>query len=108
MVICQRLPVLTLLYLEILYGFFEAPPLIVMPKLGFLKVGEQLEEQAGQGLPGPHLDFSSFQQCPLSGRSFREEQCSSFNSRVYNGRTFHWKPLYPGKQVVLFGLCSTK
>uniref|UniRef100_A0A670YTZ3 ADAMTS like 2 n=1 Tax=Pseudonaja textilis TaxID=8673 RepID=A0A670YTZ3_PSETE len=39
------------------------------------------------------------QQCPPSGRSFREEQCSSFNSRVYNGRTFHWKPLYPDDYV---------
>ncbi|XP_039220082.1 ADAMTS-like protein 2 isoform X2 [Crotalus tigris] len=70
-----------------------------MPKLGFLKAGGQLEEQAGQGLPGLHLDFSFFQQCPPSGRSFREEQCSSFNSRVYNGRTFHWKPLYPDDYV---------
>ncbi|KAG8142141.1 hypothetical protein E2320_006761, partial [Naja naja] len=39
------------------------------------------------------------QQCPPSGRSFREEQCSSFNSRVYNGCTFHWKPLYPDDYV---------
>uniref|UniRef100_A0A673W6A6 ADAMTS like 2 n=1 Tax=Salmo trutta TaxID=8032 RepID=A0A673W6A6_SALTR len=33
--------------------------------------------------------------CPPSGRSFREEQCWSFNSQVYNGRNYHWKPLYP-------------
>lgn len=38
------------------------------------------------------------QPCPPSGRSFREEQCSSFNSRVYNGWTYQWKPLYPGKE----------
>ncbi|XP_029058320.1 ADAMTS-like protein 2 isoform X4 [Monodon monoceros] len=36
------------------------------------------------------------QECPPDGRSFREEQCISFNSRVYNGRTHQWKPLYPG------------
>ncbi|KAJ7308118.1 hypothetical protein JRQ81_008628 [Phrynocephalus forsythii] len=39
------------------------------------------------------------QQCPPSGRSFREEQCSSFNSRVYNGWTYQWKPLYPDDYV---------
>ncbi|XP_059266382.1 ADAMTS-like protein 2 isoform X4 [Mustela nigripes] len=36
------------------------------------------------------------QDCPPDGRSFREEQCISFNSRVYDGRTHQWKPLYPG------------
>ena len=36
------------------------------------------------------------QECPPDGRSFREEQCISFNSRVYDGRTHQWKPLYPG------------
>lgn len=43
----------------------------------------------------PSLSLSS-QECPPDGRSFREEQCISFNSRVYNGRTHQWKPLYPG------------
>ncbi|XP_053137674.1 ADAMTS-like protein 2 isoform X2 [Hemicordylus capensis] len=38
-------------------------------------------------------------QCPLNGRSFREEQCTSFNSHVYNGRTYQWKPLYPDDYV---------
>ncbi|XP_042333762.1 ADAMTS-like protein 2 isoform X2 [Sceloporus undulatus] len=38
-------------------------------------------------------------QCPPNGRSFREEQCSSFNSHVYNGRTYQWKPLYPDDYV---------
>lgn len=38
------------------------------------------------------------QECPPDGRSFREEQCISFNSQVYNGRTHRWKPLYPGTQ----------
>uniref|UniRef100_A0A8C7W277 ADAMTS-like 2 n=1 Tax=Oncorhynchus mykiss TaxID=8022 RepID=A0A8C7W277_ONCMY len=37
--------------------------------------------------------------CPSSGRSFREEQCWSFNSQVYNGRNYHWKPLYPDDYV---------
>lgn len=37
-----------------------------------------------------------FQECPPDGRSFREEQCVSFNSRVYDGRAYQWKPLYPG------------
>lgn len=46
-----------------------------------------------QSLP-PCLPAS--QECPPDGRSFREEQCISFNSRVYNGRTHQWKPLYPG------------
>lgn len=35
------------------------------------------------------------QECPPDGRSFREEQCVSFNSRVYDGRAYQWKPLYP-------------
>lgn len=39
------------------------------------------------------------QECPANGRSFREEQCSSFNSHVYNGRTYQWKPLYPGNKT---------
>uniref|UniRef100_A0A8D0MY48 PLAC domain-containing protein n=1 Tax=Sus scrofa TaxID=9823 RepID=A0A8D0MY48_PIG len=39
------------------------------------------------------------QECPADGRSFREEQCISFNSRVYNGRTHQWKPLYPDDYV---------
>ncbi|MGH0122745.1 UNVERIFIED_CONTAM: hypothetical protein FKN15_007076 [Acipenser sinensis] len=38
-------------------------------------------------------------ECPPSGRSFREEQCSSFNSQVYNGRNYQWKPLYPDDYV---------
>ncbi|XP_073662879.1 ADAMTS-like protein 2 isoform X3 [Tursiops truncatus] len=42
------------------------------------------------------------QECPPDGRSFREEQCISFNSRVYNGRTHQWKPLYPGRQRLDF------
>ncbi|XP_072488970.1 ADAMTS-like protein 2 isoform X2 [Notamacropus eugenii] len=39
------------------------------------------------------------QECPSDGRSFREEQCISFNSHVYNGRTYQWKPLYPDDYV---------
>ncbi|KAM8802469.1 LOW QUALITY PROTEIN: ADAMTS-like protein 2 [Rhynchonycteris naso] len=39
------------------------------------------------------------QECPPDGRSFREEQCISFNSHVYNGRTHQWKPLYPDDYV---------
>ncbi|XP_077162842.1 ADAMTS-like protein 2 isoform X3 [Paroedura picta] len=39
------------------------------------------------------------QQCPPNGRSFREEQCSSFNSHVYNGQAYQWKPLYPDDYV---------
>ncbi|KAM9207716.1 ADAMTS-like protein 2 [Dugong dugon] len=39
------------------------------------------------------------QECPPDGRSFREEQCISFNSHVYNGRTYQWKPLYPDDYV---------
>ncbi|XP_060055334.1 ADAMTS-like protein 2 isoform X2 [Erinaceus europaeus] len=41
----------------------------------------------------------SLQECPANGRSFREEQCISFNSHVYNGRTHQWKPLYPDDYV---------
>ncbi|KAG7481562.1 hypothetical protein MATL_G00068190 [Megalops atlanticus] len=37
--------------------------------------------------------------CPSAGRSFREEQCWSFNSQVYNGKNYHWKPLYPDDYV---------
>ncbi|XP_077778320.1 ADAMTS-like protein 2 isoform X1 [Podarcis muralis] len=39
------------------------------------------------------------QQCPPNGRSFREQQCTSFNSHMYNGRTYQWKPLYPDDYV---------
>ncbi|OCT65269.1 hypothetical protein XELAEV_18041507mg [Xenopus laevis] len=39
------------------------------------------------------------QECPTNGRSFREEQCTSFNSHVYNGKTYQWKPLYPDDYV---------
>nr|XP_020667901.1 ADAMTS-like protein 2 [Pogona vitticeps] len=39
------------------------------------------------------------QPCPPNGRSFREEQCSSFNSHVYSGWTYQWKPLYPDDYV---------
>ncbi|KAI3372948.1 hypothetical protein L3Q82_023388 [Scortum barcoo] len=38
-------------------------------------------------------------ECPATGRSFREEQCWSFNSQLYNGRNYHWKPLYPGNNT---------
>ncbi|KAM3868351.1 ADAMTS-like protein 2 [Diretmus argenteus] len=38
-------------------------------------------------------------ECPSTGRSFREEQCWSFNSQLYNGRNYHWKPLYPDDYV---------
>ncbi|XP_051981577.1 ADAMTS-like protein 2 [Xyrauchen texanus] len=38
-------------------------------------------------------------ECPATGRSFREEQCWSFNSQVYNGKYYHWKPLYPDDYV---------
>ncbi|XP_043914823.1 ADAMTS-like protein 2 isoform X2 [Protopterus annectens] len=41
----------------------------------------------------------NIQSCPLNGRSFREEQCISFNSHVYNGRTYQWKPLYPDDYI---------
>ncbi|XP_072908349.1 ADAMTS-like protein 2 isoform X1 [Hemitrygon akajei] len=41
----------------------------------------------------------NLQDCPANGRSFRDEQCSSFNSRTYNGRTYKWKPLYPDDYV---------
>ncbi|XP_047381235.1 ADAMTS-like protein 2 isoform X4 [Sciurus carolinensis] len=39
------------------------------------------------------------QECPADGRSFREEQCVSFNSRVFDGRVYQWKPLYPDDYV---------
>ncbi|XP_063791870.1 ADAMTS-like protein 2 [Pseudophryne corroboree] len=39
------------------------------------------------------------QECPSNSRSFREEQCISFNSHVYNGKTYQWKPLYPDDYV---------
>uniref|UniRef100_A0A8C9A1A3 ADAMTS like 2 n=1 Tax=Prolemur simus TaxID=1328070 RepID=A0A8C9A1A3_PROSS len=39
------------------------------------------------------------QECPPDGRSFREEQCVSFNSHAYDGRTYQWKPLYPDDYV---------
>uniref|UniRef100_A0AAX7SPL4 PLAC domain-containing protein n=1 Tax=Astatotilapia calliptera TaxID=8154 RepID=A0AAX7SPL4_ASTCA len=38
-------------------------------------------------------------ECPPTGRSFREEQCWSFNSQRYNGRNYQWKPLYPDDYV---------
>ncbi|GLD61394.1 ADAMTS-like protein 2 [Lates japonicus] len=38
-------------------------------------------------------------ECPATGRSFREEQCWSFNSQLYNGRNYQWKPLYPDDYV---------
>ncbi|KAK3538971.1 hypothetical protein QTP86_023569 [Hemibagrus guttatus] len=38
-------------------------------------------------------------ECPSTGRSFREEQCWSFNSQVFNGKNYHWKPLYPDDYV---------
>ncbi|KAL0979609.1 hypothetical protein UPYG_G00187240 [Umbra pygmaea] len=37
--------------------------------------------------------------CPSSGRSFREEQCWTFNSQTYNGRNYQWKPLYSDDYV---------
>ncbi|XP_040261551.1 ADAMTS-like protein 2 [Bufo bufo] len=39
------------------------------------------------------------QECPSNSRSFREEQCTSFNSHVYNGKTYQWKSLYPDDYV---------
>ncbi|RVE68901.1 hypothetical protein OJAV_G00096020 [Oryzias javanicus] len=38
-------------------------------------------------------------ECPATGRSFREEQCWSFNSQIYSGRSYQWKPLYPADYV---------
>ncbi|XP_074526577.1 ADAMTS-like protein 2 [Halichoeres trimaculatus] len=38
-------------------------------------------------------------ECPATGRSFREEQCWSFNSQLYSGRNYQWKPLYPDDYV---------
>ncbi|KAK9522036.1 hypothetical protein VZT92_018529 [Zoarces viviparus] len=39
------------------------------------------------------------EECPAAGRSFREEQCWSFNSQLFNGRNYQWKPLYPDDYV---------
>lgn len=47
----------------------------------------------------PLLLLCALQECPAAGRSFREEQCWSFNSQLYNGRNYHWKPLYPGNNI---------
>ncbi|XP_078282076.1 ADAMTS-like protein 2 [Rhinoraja longicauda] len=41
----------------------------------------------------------NLQDCAANGWSFRDEQCSSFNSRTYSGRTYKWKPLYPDDYV---------
>ncbi|XP_070820815.1 ADAMTS-like protein 2 [Chaetodon trifascialis] len=41
----------------------------------------------------------NIKECPATGRSFREEQCWSFNSQLYNGRNYQWKPLYPDDYV---------
>uniref|UniRef100_A0A8C5AF86 ADAMTS-like 2 n=1 Tax=Gadus morhua TaxID=8049 RepID=A0A8C5AF86_GADMO len=38
-------------------------------------------------------------ECPPAGRSFREEQCWSFTSQLYGGRSYQWKPLYPDDYV---------
>ncbi|XP_029467820.1 ADAMTS-like protein 2 [Rhinatrema bivittatum] len=46
------------------------------------------------GVP-KRYQLCKIQECPTNGWSFREEQCSSFNSHVYNGRTYQWKSLYP-------------
>lgn len=51
---------------------------------------------SGRAPPGASPPSLAAQECPPDGRSFREEQCISFNSHVYNGRTHQWKPLYPG------------
>ncbi|XP_041856503.1 ADAMTS-like protein 2 [Melanotaenia boesemani] len=37
--------------------------------------------------------------CPATGRSFREEQCWSFNSQIYSGKNYQWKPLYPDDYI---------
>ncbi|KAF6122913.1 ADAMTS like 2 [Phyllostomus discolor] len=39
------------------------------------------------------------QECPPDARSFREEQCVSFNAQMYDGRWHRWKPLYPDDYV---------
>ncbi|KAK5870663.1 hypothetical protein PBY51_003590 [Eleginops maclovinus] len=41
----------------------------------------------------------NIEECPSTGRSFREEQCWSFNSQLYNGKNYQWKPLYPDDYV---------
>ncbi|XP_036983721.2 ADAMTS-like protein 2 [Artibeus jamaicensis] len=39
------------------------------------------------------------QECPPDARSFREEQCTSFNAQMYDGQRHQWKPLYPDDYV---------
>ncbi|KAM5331324.1 ADAMTS-like protein 2 isoform 2-T2 [Glossophaga mutica] len=39
------------------------------------------------------------QECPPDARSFREEQCTSFNAQMVDGRRHEWKPLYPDDYV---------
>nr|XP_035118051.1 ADAMTS-like protein 2 isoform X1 [Callithrix jacchus] len=66
-------------------------------------------QQRRKSIPGPgnrtcmgtskRYQLCRVQECPPDGRSFREEQCVSFNSHVYNGRTHQWKPLYPDDYV---------
>ncbi|KAM7391051.1 hypothetical protein PAMP_021768 [Pampus punctatissimus] len=57
--------------------------------LGFLTLAMSVGNLSSRGL----------QECPAAGRSFREEQCWSFNSQLYNGRSYQWKPLYPDDYV---------
>ena len=63
---------------------------------------------SGRVPPRAAFPASCSQECPPDGRSFREEQCTSFNSRVYNGRRHQWKPLYPGTSALGHpaGACS--
>ena len=63
---------------------------------------------SGRVPPRAAFPASCSQECPPDGRSFREEQCISFNSRVYNGRRHQWKPLYPGTSALGHpaGACS--
>ncbi|XP_072422234.1 ADAMTS-like protein 2 isoform X1 [Chiloscyllium punctatum] len=56
------------------------------------------DNQTCMGTP-KRYQLCNIQECPANGRSFRDEQCSSFNSRVYNGRTYKWTPLYPDDYV---------
>ncbi|XP_030673977.1 ADAMTS-like protein 2 isoform X1 [Nomascus leucogenys] len=66
-------------------------------------------QQRRKSVPGPgnrtctgtskRYQLCRVQECPPDGRSFREEQCVSFNSHVYNGRTHQWKPLYPDDYI---------
>ncbi|XP_060697223.1 ADAMTS-like protein 2 [Hemiscyllium ocellatum] len=56
------------------------------------------DNQTCNGTP-KRYQLCNIQECPANGRSFRDEQCSSFNSRVYNGRTYKWTPLYPDDYV---------